>query len=437
MYILIWATSFTKSSVRGTHPLPTMRNISLYCRALRDRLNAQVQQLVASVKQSLQALPESSRCSCEQLGNCRIVLVTVVNDDGTTYLEPSFRDCNCGPVWHDFHQRQLHLINTDLADRQVQTAQLKTLEEGVQGLLLRHRELAKAEVRQEQYWLRRDYARTDKVRCLQNIHIRKERRKISTADGLGAILDEGVEWPVDVEDLYIDEDVYEFRRCVSEQPTTTLSKAVSDSQTDTEKETNPQIKTTLNTIRRDHGQFLSLDEVLSRFEDFKKRAAALIDEWEDEDATRGSKIDAVYPWANQRSCACTAEQKLFHKYQNFGSTAVYADLEAAMFRSDGDMEQQEITTANRGVEIERMLRLFDEHVSSQIVDLVAAQGGDGRRKVFVTYLRRYDGQLDLQVDIGDGHPSAARTLELLREMDTMLERWADDNGLKSGENLLR
>ena len=84
-----------------------------------------------------------------------------------------------------------------------------------------------------------------------------------------------------------------------------------------------------------------------------------------------------------------------------------------------------------------MLRLFDEHVSSQILDLEAAQGGDGRQKAFVTYLGRYDWQLDLQVDVGDGHhPSAARTLDLLRKTDTMLERWADGNGLKSGENLL-
>ncbi|KAL8857270.1 MAG: hypothetical protein Q9178_006196 [Gyalolechia marmorata] len=410
-----------------------MKNISLYCRALRNRLNAQVQQLVASVIESLQALTESSRCSCEQLGNCRIVLVTVINDDETTYLEPSFRDCNCSPVWHDFHQRQLHLINTDLADRQVQRAQLTALEEGVRGLLLRHRELAKAEVRQEQYWLRQDYARTDEVRRLQNVHIRNECRKRSTSDDSSAILDKGVEWPVDAEDLYIDEDVYEFRPCVSEQPTS-LSKALSDSQTDTEKETSPEIKTTLNTIRRDHGQFLSLDEVLSRFEDFKKRAAALMDEWEDEDATRGSKIDAVYPWANhQRSCACTAEQKLYHRYQNFGSTAAYADLEAAMFRSDRGMEEQRISTADKGVEIERMLRLFDDHVSSQIVDLEAAQGGDGRRKAFVRYLRRYDWQLDLQVDIrGDSYASGARTSELLRETDTMLERWADRKGIKGG-----
>ncbi|KAL8912454.1 MAG: hypothetical protein Q9171_002547 [Xanthocarpia ochracea] len=307
-----------------------MKNIRLYCRALGNRLNAQVQQLFASVIKSLGALPESSRCSCEQLGNCRIVLVTIIKDDGTTYLEPSFRDCNCGLVWHDFHQRQLHLINIDLADRQVQIAQLTALEEGVQGLLLRHRELAKAEVRQEQYWLRQDYARTNEVRWLQNVHVRKERGKRSTSDGFGAVLDEGVEWPVDAEDLYIDEDVYEFRRCVSDQPTT-LSKASSDSHTDAEKERSPEIKTSLSTIRR--GQYLSLDEVLKRFEDFKKRVAALIDEWEDEDATRGGKIDAVYPWANQRSCACTAEQRLFHKHQDFGSTPVYADLEAETSRS--------------------------------------------------------------------------------------------------------
>ncbi|KAL8646167.1 MAG: hypothetical protein Q9226_006986 [Calogaya cf. arnoldii] len=418
-----------------------MKHITSYYHALRNRLNAQVQQLIASIFESPLALPDPSHCSCDQPSNCRIVLVTLINEDGITHLEPSFRNCSCTPVWHDLHQRQLNLINANLGDLQTQMAQLHALEEGVQQLLLRHRELAKEKPKKEQYWLRQDYARTDKIRWLHNLDIRKRNerraRKI-TLNRKGPVagnssLDPGWEQeiPIETDDLYIDEDVYEFPLCLPEEPSSDLqciTPAQSDSQKENTQDPHPVLKTTPSGIRR--GQYLTLDEVLDRFEDLKSRAAILINEWEDEDDKRASKIDAVYPVINHGSCACTAELKLYHKYKNIGSPQVYADLEAQMLQSDIRILQQLKTTADRGLEIETLLRSFDGHISSQIADLETAYGREGTRKAFIGYLRRYDLQIDLRVQVEDGgHPSQARTEELLQKTDDMLEQWKDEKTL--------
>ncbi|KAL8756045.1 MAG: hypothetical protein Q9199_003219 [Rusavskia elegans] len=415
-----------------------MKNITSYYQALRDRLNAQIQQLVASITEYLLASPDPSHCSCENLQSCRIILITVINDDGTTYLEPNYRNCSCTPIWQEFHQRQLDLINADLKDLQMQTAQLTALENGVQQLLLRHRELAKEKLKKEQYWLRQDYARTDKIRWLHNLDVRKRnerrernitlnRKRGSVAGNDGADPDWEKEIPVDAEDLYIDEDFYEFPFCFSGELSSELQcipQADSSSQNDHVQDWQPVLKTTLNSIRR--GQYLTLEEVLDRFEDFKARAAVLINVWEDEDDTRASKIDAVYPWLKtQSSCACTAELKLYHIYRIFGNPQVYADLEAEMLKSDIRIEQRGKTTADRGLEIGSLLRSFDDHISSQVADLEAAFGAEGTRKALAAYLRRYDQEIDLRVQVQDGgHPSEALTLELLGRTDEMLERWA-------------
>ncbi|KAI4258221.1 MAG: hypothetical protein L6R42_005222, partial [Xanthoria sp. 1 TBL-2021] len=422
--------------------------------AFRNRLNAQIQQLVASITEFLLASPEPSHCSCDNLQNCHIILITVINDDGTTYLEPVFRNCSCTPIWQEFHQRQLDLINADLKDLQMQTLQLTALENGVQQLLLRHRELAKEKLKKGQYWLRQDYARTDKIRWLHNLDVRKRnerrerniiinRKRGSVAGNDGADLDWEKEIPVDAEDLYIDEDFYEFPLCVSGELSSELQcipQADSSSQNDNIQDPQPLLKTTLNSIRR--GQYLTLDEVLDRFEDFKVRAAVLINEWEDEDDTRASKIDAAYPWlTTQSSCACTAELKLYHRYRNFGNPRVYAVLEAEMLKSDIQIEQRRKTTADRGLEIELLLRSFDDHLSSQVADLEAAFGAEGTRKALAAYLRRYDQEIDLRVQIEDGgHPSEVLTLDLVKKTDEMLERWAVEDISRCtpfGDNLLK
>ncbi|KAI4272758.1 MAG: hypothetical protein LQ337_005088 [Flavoplaca oasis] len=420
--------------------------------AFCHQLNAQAPQLVTSIKDSLLAFPQlvtstmdsllaspdSSECSCER--SCRIGLIRFKNKDGTTCRKLGFRDCKCTPLWHNFHQRQLDFINANLNDARLHSAQLTAFKNGVQQLRLRHRELTKQDFRNEQYWLCQDYARTDKMRWIHNLDVRKRKQRrrfgmiavldaASTAENDGTGPDPENEIPVEAEDLYIDEETYEFPLYVSDKPSSELqciSKATSHTQNEAEEDSHPVITITLDDIRRN--QHLTIDEILERFEDLKQRATARINTLEDEDTTLANKIDALYvhPWPETQSkCGCTAELKLYHKYQNFGNSQVYAELEAEMSRSDLRLEQQSQATAARGLEIKQMLRSIDGHVGDQVADVEVAHSREGVRQALVRYLRRYDPHIDLRVQPEDGgHSSEALTLDLLRKIDEMLERWA-------------
>ncbi|KAL9019156.1 MAG: hypothetical protein Q9180_008697, partial [Flavoplaca navasiana] len=188
-------------------------------------------QLATCTMDSLLASPNSSECSCE--GSCRIALIRFKNKDGTTYRKLGFRDCKCTPLSHGFHQRQLDFVNANLNDARLHIAQLTALKDGVQQLRLRHQELTKQDFRNEQYWLCQDYARTDKMRWIHNLDVRKTKQRIrfgiiavpnaaSTAENDMTGPDPENEIPVEAEDLYIDEDTYEFPLYVSDKPSSEL-----------------------------------------------------------------------------------------------------------------------------------------------------------------------------------------------------------------------
>ncbi|KAL8990144.1 MAG: hypothetical protein Q9169_008199, partial [Polycauliona sp. 2 TL-2023] len=125
---------------------------------------------------------------------------------------------------------------------------------------------------------------------------------------------------------------------------------------------------------------------------------------------------------------------------NIGNSWAYADLEAEMAKSDLQTEEQETTTADRGLEIQTILQSIESHIASQTADVEVAIGREGIRKALVRYLRRYDSQIDLQVQIEDGgFPSEASTLDLLERVDVMLERWArqDKSRSETASNNLR
>ena len=270
---------------------------------------------------------------------------------------------------------------------------------------------------------------------------RRQRDIALNGKGKSAVGDDGVlpDWekeiPVDGEDLYVDEDVYEFRLRVSGKPSSESQctpEGTSGSQND-----GPQtvLKITLHDIRKH--DFLSLDEVLNRFEDFKARAAILRTQWQDEDDKLASKIQTVYPQLSIPSaCACTTELELYHRYQDSGSRRVHSDLEAERLKSDGRMDSQRMITAQRGREIELLLRSLDEHVGRQVADLEAVFGKEGTGKALVAYLARYDPEIDLGVKVEDGgYPSEALTVELLGRADEMLERWAVEDVLRGKDDV--
>ena len=243
---------------------------------------------------------------------------------------------------------------------------------------------------------------------------------------------------VDGEDLYVDEDVYEFPLRVPGEPSSESQctpEGISGSQKDGPQTPHPVLKITLHDIRKH--DFLSLDDVLDRFEDFKARAAVLRTQWQDEDDKLASKIHAVYPQLSIPSaCACTTEQELYHLYQDSGSRRVHADLEAERLKSDGRIDSQRKITVERGKEVELLLGSLDEHVGSQVADLEAAFGKEGTGKALVAYLARYDPDIDLGVKVVDGgYPSEALTVMLLGRADEMLERWAVEDVLRGKDDV--
>ncbi|KAI4123535.1 MAG: hypothetical protein LQ341_007186, partial [Variospora aurantia] len=153
----------------------------------------------------------------------------MMKDDGETYLEPTFINCECDPGSYAHHQRQLDIIRFNIQDEAERARQLLALEEGVRWLLLRHREFYKAEIRQDQYWLRQDYARTNAVRELQNGQVLKRHPEAANLPldefkDLDEIFSETIapenqhSYPtskpkllqVETEDLFIDEESYEY-----------------------------------------------------------------------------------------------------------------------------------------------------------------------------------------------------------------------------------
>lgn len=213
-----------------------MSKVSLHLHTLRERLRAELQGFSTSVLQSLLTPPDISYCSCRQPGHCRIVFLKITADDGSPFLEPTFQDCTCLPVWHNHHQRQLDLIKADLKNAEDQVSQLGTLQKGLQVLLVRHREISKAELKGEQYWLRQDYARTDTVRKLTNHDLQKKAERLARAanqtkrtEGGKVVEGEKVEFlEVDQDDLWIDLEDYGYLPCLLDNST---SEETSDGKT--------------------------------------------------------------------------------------------------------------------------------------------------------------------------------------------------------------
>ncbi|KAI4117308.1 MAG: hypothetical protein LQ338_007573, partial [Usnochroma carphineum] len=411
--------------------LPTIEDIAQCCQELCDRLTAEVQRLIRSILEAQIPLSEPSECSCNRPNHCRIVLTTVIADNAETQLEPTFIFCDCLSTSHAHHQRQLDLIHFNLKDGGERIRQLMALEEGVRWLLVRHRELSKAEIRQEQYWLRQDYARTNMVRELRNLEVlRKDSNaaKIpwSAASDPDYTIGEGVrpldgnsqadEGPkllqIDKEDLWIDEDMYEYniptfhkslfkteatlddeKKLLGYDEKESSPDTVRDLSLGTLKESSPDTvrELSLDTIRESSAdtikgepassspltvittpnsvppsttqihltRLIPLEEILSRFEAIKHKATTYTHSWALEDRSRSDRIAAIYPQQqppHQGKCCCTPEHRLYHAsldaafHPPLQQMHIEALLQAETRKTDMGRALQEKTTTERQVE---------------------------------------------------------------------------------------
>lgn len=188
---------------------------------------------------------------------------------------------------------------------------------------------------------------------------------------------------------------------------------------------NPQTPTKIRL-----GRLITLNEVLSRFEDIKEKADSYINQWELEDTTREEKIAALYPRMHQGSCSCTPEHRLYH----FLSDAAFhlpqqmdidSLLQTEICKTDIRRDIQQESTANRQVEVDDLLRVFEVHVDAQMRDLHSVQYSGGRLKSLVAYLKKYDGSNLPRPQ--EHRVSSAVTIGLMEMVDAMLVRWGNED----------
>ncbi|KAL8922921.1 MAG: hypothetical protein Q9208_004883 [Pyrenodesmia sp. 3 TL-2023] len=492
--------------------MPATANIRQLYQVLRNRL----QLLVVSILEAQIPLPESS-CSCNRPGNCRIVLATVITDDSTPFLEPSFVYCNCGPPSYGHHQRQLELIAFDLQDNEQRVRQLMALDNGLKGLLDLHREFYRIEISMDQYWIQQEYCRTNMARAASNLKVLRKNpnaakipwdrihdRNYQVGEG---ILPDGLDsqaggrpklFQVDKDDLFTSKEYEEIDeypisalddlsfgtgstpagvtdilqligrevspdtvlgsppRNYKEPSVSTAEENSSDTvrglSPDTVKESSPDtikeepIESSSSAIigspnlatltaptpaKIRLGRLITLEEVLSRFEDIKEKAASYMHRWELEDSTRDEKISFVYPQPHQGNCSCTSEHNLYHSlieaaFNPLQQTHIDSLLQTEIRKSDIRRRLQQETTSNRQVEIDDLLQTFEVHVETQMRDLHSAQYLEGRLKALVAYLKKYDGRDDLPTP-QENRVSSAVTMDLLKKVDAMSVRWAGEN----------
>ncbi|KAI4093203.1 MAG: hypothetical protein LQ344_003030 [Seirophora lacunosa] len=470
---------------------------------LVQNFRGKLQRLVSGMLEYQTQLSQRPECSCNGPGRCRIVLATAVNDDNETYPQPTFIDCECGPHSYAHHQRQLDIVRFDLRHNEERAGQLRAVEEGVRWLLFRHREFYKAEIRQDQYWLRQDYARTNAVRELKNAQLLRKSPDAArlALDEIGdldkALLEEATApenqhshpagkfklLQVDSDDLFIDDEDYEYSACASsdwdfkgkgpetDQKLLNLgeqepsSDAVRESSPDTVREASPDTvkdEPTASTpsimdlspasstpkltgpVRVQLGRLITLSEVLSRFEDIKQKASTYSRDWDREDSRREETSASLHPKPRGAPCCCTDEHRIYNSlldaaFDPLRQMHLESLLQVEIRKSELRRVLQENVTAERREEVDAILCAFDAHIEIQMIDLQTVQGAEGRLKALVEYLRRYDSRTELQEPEDLNRVSKAVTVDLLEQVDAIKERIGREHeGIEMGiEEMVR
>ena len=446
-----------------------MEKINSHMHKLYERLGAELRDRGASALESLLASPDSAQCSCHEPGHCRIVIMKKEHDDGCASSKPTFQGCTCLERWHDHHTRQQQLVQADLENREAQTQQVARLEEGIQALVIRDREIQKAELRAEQYWLRQDYARIDNVRKLTNLDLQKKARrlervaKVKRRMGNEEMPDEQIKFlEVDVDDLWIDTDDYALPPSPANdasQGTFTLGGSLKNGGDDQQTalpmlnkttaalvpySTNAMVKHGKDNQETEYvslGTILTIDEIHARFADMRSRAMEIMDRWAQEDDARAVAFGNAQPQPADEDCACTAEHRLYHKCLDFGIGQMFAEseLQAQLFRSDLWRKQEQTVTADRETEVSGILQEVEKHIASQILDLGTIASREGTRDALLAYLRRYEGREYHLLPSQTSLVSRTATSNLVAGTQALLEGWVRQNETrkKRFEEMLR
>ncbi|KAI4106609.1 MAG: hypothetical protein L6R37_002110 [Teloschistes peruensis] len=293
--------------------------------------------------------------------------------------------CTCQPAWRKQHQRQL--VHTGHRNTERLTEEVITLSKALEDMLARHREIFKTDLNQEKYWLRQQYARMISSRAQKNrkLHMDAEKeRRIVNGTGKKEGTQVGVEFmQVDRDDLWVDPEPSEF---LVDEDLDALS----------------------------NFEAINTEKVLSRLEDLKRRAAAMMRDWAAEDAALANLMGARYPGPKPTD----------DRYSDFGAYLVGGGSaeKAEVLRCDVWADLQQAVVSDRITEISEVLLEIRQHFYKQMGEIEAAQGGEGRRRALFSYLKRYEDGLGLQYP--ERFPASADTTWIiLAKAKAMIGGW--------------
>ncbi|KAI4199568.1 MAG: hypothetical protein LQ350_004521 [Teloschistes chrysophthalmus] len=293
--------------------------------------------------------------------------------------------CTCQPAWRKQHQQQL--VHAGHKNTERLTREVITLPKALEDMLARHREIIKTDLNQEKYWLRQQYARLISARAQKNrkLHMNAEKERwILNGIGEKEGTQDRIEFmQVDRDDPWVDPELSEF--LVDEDQDALANFEV-----------------------------INTEEVLSRLEDLKRRAAATMRDWASEDAGLVKLMGAGTP----------GPEPTDDRYSDFSTFSVGEGSEekAEVLRCDMWANLQQAVVSDRIIEISEVLLEIRQHLSKQMGEIEAAQGVEGRRRALFSYLRRYEDGPDLQLP--DRIPASADTTWIiLAKAKAMIEGW--------------
>ncbi|KAL9577349.1 MAG: hypothetical protein Q9212_006418 [Teloschistes hypoglaucus] len=370
----------------------TMR-INNTCRhTLWEHLHGGVQDIASSANPRsfvgrIVDLPNRNHCPppCHKRGISRIVLVEKTSANGDIHLEPMMHGCTCQPAWRKQHQRQL--VRAGHRNEERLTKEVITLSKALEDMLARHREIFKTDLNQEKYWLRQQYARMISAKAQKNrkLHMDAEKdRRIVKGTGEKEGTQDRIEFmQVDRDHHWVDPKLSEF---LDDEDLDALA----------------------------NFEAINTEKVLSRLEDLKRRAAATMRDWAAEDAGLVNLMGAGSP----------GPEPTDDRFSDFSTFPVGGgpDEKAEVLRCDMWANLRQAVVSDRILEISEVLLEIRRHLSKQMSETEAAQGGEGRRRALFSYLKRYEDGLDLQLP--ERVPASADTTWIiLAKAKAMIEGW--------------
>ena len=268
--------------------------------------------------------------------------------------------------------------------------QIAALENGMKAMIERHRQIQKALITREQYWICNEYARLNEARQIENESrwLENPRRIIWEYHKLESI------------DLWVDGEVDE--------------------------EMGPS-------------PLLEWPEIAKRWYDLQDRAAALMRQWAQQDAAFEEIFDKLYYKLQPPDRGCQNKGQDWSRFLESGQNIFRqyfrtADAEA---EKEARFTEERQKLADRSKEIKEMLKTFEDHSELQISDFNNLHTRDGRLLALNRYLKRWSGKTYPQESAYNGSVSAGITHDLVKMVGKAILRWLEEGEFEARQEASR